>query len=91
MLAHVEGVGLRMAGREADVFVQVERRDAGKIEAVAGVHRGQFLVKAQGRAAGREAEDGGGFRADERGNNSGRFSRGFPGGGCDDNFHGIKL
>ena len=76
---------------EAGVFVQVESRHLGEIEPIARVHRGQFRVKRKRRAPRGQPEDGARFCADERGGNPGGFSRGFPGGGCDDNFHTAKL
>src|SRR5882672_3160705 len=50
---------LRIAGSEAEVFVQIERSGFRKIEARVLVKRDEFFVHAEGGASGGEAEDDG--------------------------------
>ena len=64
---HEIPVGLIVGGGQADVFVEVEGRDAAEIEAFLAVHLDQLLIETQGRAAGGEAEHGIGFFADDAG------------------------
>lgn len=91
MLPHKAGVRLRMVRGESHVFIQVEGRDAGKIELAARMHGRQFSVKPQRRAPRCQPQHGPRPGADQRGRDPGRFSRSFPGGGCDDNFHPANL
>jgi len=56
ILAHEPAVRLVVRGGEADVFVEVEGRDAAEVQALLAVHPDQFLIEPQGRTAGGETE-----------------------------------
>src|SRR5688572_26506154 len=68
---HEKPVGLRMLGRQPDIFVKVEGGDAAEIEPVIAMQPNQLLIKAEGRAASGQPEDGIRLFADDAGNNLG--------------------
>ena len=56
---HPALITVRVIGRHGVIFVEVERDNAGKIEAVFLVQPDQFAVEADGRGPGRQSEHGG--------------------------------
>jgi hypothetical protein len=64
MFAHEIVEALRVRGGQAEVFVEIEGDDTRKVEALFAVEAGEFLVHADGGAAGGEAEADGGISAD---------------------------
>src|SRR5262245_31810190 len=68
---HELPVRLRVVGRQADVLVEVEGRDAAEIEPFVAMQSDQLLIESKWRAAGRESEHGGQFLADNAGNDLG--------------------
>ena len=53
VLVHEVVVALRIGGRQADVFVEVERRHLGEIQQPLAMHPHQLLVHAERRRASR--------------------------------------
>ena len=87
---HEIPVGLVVRAGETDVFVEVERGDAAEIEPLVAVEANEFLVEAERRAAGGEAEDGVGFFADDAGDDFGTEDAADFRGFADDDFHGKR-
>ena len=72
-----------MRGIKADVFVEVEGGHLAPVE----LHRNQLTVEQQRRVARRQAEHGGGFFADQSGQQARGDAGGGNGRGLNDDFH----
>src|SRR5262249_60071141 len=56
MLAHEKAKALRMCPRKAEIFVEVKGDDTGEVERLLAVQARQFLVHADCRTAGSQAQ-----------------------------------
>ena len=65
ILLHEVAVALRMVLRQADVFIQVEGGDLGKVEPFFAMQANQFPIHAQGRSARGKSQHASGLPADQ--------------------------
>jgi hypothetical protein len=87
---HIGVIGRGMIGAQADVFVEVERRDPAEIEALGAMDFDQTFVSFERGLAGGEPQDGVRFLADEDGDLPGGQSARGVSVGFDDDFHGMR-
>ncbi len=85
---HEIPVGLVVGAGEADILVEVERRDPAEVEALVAMQADELLVKTERSATGGEAEDGFGFFADDPGDNFRAEEAADFGIVADEDFHG---
>jgi len=77
-----------MVGRQPDVFVQIEGRDAAEIQAFLPMQTDQLSVEAQGRSARRQTKHRIGFPSHQSDDDAGAEQAAGFGRLSDENFHG---
>src|ERR1700743_849804 len=74
ILVHEVGKALGMRRWKAEIFVEIEADDAGKIERLFAMHANEFAVEGEHRAAGGEAEANLGIAANGAGDDARAFA-----------------